>query len=170
MRRPEKSEHHEYYSRYVDLVPETDVLAVLRAQREDIDALERELGEARGGHRYAPDKWSVNEVLGHLSDGERVFAFRAFTFGRGDAASLPSFEQDDYVRAGRFDARTLASVAAEYRAVRAATLALFESFGEAEWDRKGIASERSFTVRTFPFVIAGHHRWHAKILRERYRG
>ena len=169
MRRPEKSEYHEYYGRYVDLVPETDAIAVLRAQVDDFAKREGAF-EARADHRYAPETWSVKEVIGHLADAERVFAFRAFTFVRGDAARLPSFEQDDYVRTGRFDARTLRSIMDEYRAVRASTLALFESVrDEKDWDRTGVATDRTFTVRVFPFAVAGHHRWHAKILRERYR-
>lgn len=170
MRRPEKTEHFEYYSRYIDLVPETDPIAVLRAQRDDFAKLEAEFGEARGGFRYAPEKWSVKEVIGHLADGERVFSFRGFAFLRGDPAPLPSFEQDDYVREARFDSRTLRSVMDEYRAVRAATIALFESVSdERDWDRTGVASERTFTARTIPFIIAGHHRWHSRVLRERYR-
>ncbi|MBI5852159.1 MAG: DinB family protein [Planctomycetes bacterium] len=166
--RPERSEYATYYGGYVDLVPEGDVLAQLRCLGvATLDLLES-LDDVRAAHRYAPGKWSIKQLLGHVIDGERVFAHRALAIARQDPADQPSMEQDDWMAAVDFDRRSWASLVAEYRAVRAATLALFESFDAETSLRRGRASGNPFTVRALVYVVAGHELHHLRVLRERY--
>ena len=165
---PASGEYPPYYGRYAGLVPAGDVRETLAAQHAATDALLAGLSEADGDRRYAPGKWSVKEVVGHLADTERVFAYRMLAFLRGDATPLPSFEQDGYVAGGAFDGRTLASLRAEVAAVRAATLALVRSATAEQALRRGTASGGGFTARAYAWIIAGHERHHLAILRERY--
>lgn len=166
--RPAPSEHAEYYRRYIDAVPDGDIVLQLRRQAPATIALLERLGEAGSGFRYAPDKWSVKQVLGHVIDGERLFAHRALAIARGDPADQPSMDQDIWMRGADFDQRTLASLSAEYSAVRAAAVALFETFDAAVGQRSGRASGNPFTVRSLVWTVAGHELHHLAVLRERY--
>ena len=152
----------------MDRVPDGDVLELLSRQIEDTAALLGAVPEARAGHRYAPDKWSIREVVGHVCDAERIFAYRALRFARGDETPLAAFEEKAYVPAARFDTRTLAELVAELRDVRRATLSLLRNLDAAAWDRWGTASGHRVSVRALAYVIAGHERHHLAILRERY--
>jgi hypothetical protein len=169
VRRPRRGELADYYFAYVDLVPEGDVLAELERGSEATRTLLGELGEERGGHRYAPGKWSVKEVVGHVIDGERVFAYRALHMARGDATPLPDFDQDRFVAGAGSDARTLADLADELAELRAANLRFFRALAPEAWERRGIASNRPFVVTAFPYVMAGHEAHHRRVLAERYR-
>ena len=166
--RPSSGEYAPYYEKYVSLVPVGDVVETLERQVAETLALLRELTEEQGASRYAPGKWSVKEVIGHLIDAERVFAYRALRFARGDRTPLPGFEQDDYVTAGNFDARPLADLADEFEHVRRSTVALLRPLGEVEWGRSGTASDKEVSVRAIAYIIAGHELHHMRILRERY--
>ena len=166
--RPSPDEYAPYYHKYVSLVPAGDVLVTLAGQGTEAADLWAGLDEARAGRRYAPGKWSVKEVVGHLLDTERVFALRALWFARGGAGPLPSMEQDDWVAAGRFDARRLDDLAGEHAVLRRATLLQFGSLDESALERRGVASGHEITVRAFPWLIAGHERHHLAIIRERY--
>jgi hypothetical protein len=128
----------------------------------------RSIPEARGDHRYAEGKWSVKEVIGHVIDTERVFAYRALQFARGDATPLAGFEQDDYVRCGSFDKRSLSDLADEYEQVRRATISLFANLDQGAWTRRGTANKNEVSVRGLAFIVAGHERHHVEILRTRY--
>ena len=119
-------------------------------------------------YRYAPGKWSINEVLGHVIDSERIFAVRALRFARADAAPLPGFEQDDYVRSASFDSCSLADLAAELEAVRRSTVFLVRHLSEEAWMRSGIADNAEVSVRALAYIIAGHELHHREILRSRY--
>jgi uncharacterized damage-inducible protein DinB len=166
--RPDPSEYAPYYGRYIGLVPEGDVCALLRRQSVVTLGLLETLDDARAAFRYAPGKWSIKQVLGHVCDGERVFAHRALAIARRDPADQPSMEQDDWMAAAAFDARSWAGLCAEYRAVRNATLALFESFDAEVALRRGKASGNPFTVRSLVHAVAGHELHHLAVLRERY--
>jgi uncharacterized damage-inducible protein DinB len=168
MRRPEASEYAEFYAGYISQIPGTDVVGVLEAQKLQMLQLFSARSERDGSFRYAPDKWTVKEVLGHITDAERVFTYRALRIGRGDKTPLPGFEQDDFIRNGAFERRTLMDLAEEFGMVRSATLALFRSFGEEVWDRRGVASQKEVTVRALAFITAGHQIHHRGILEERY--
>lgn len=165
--RPEASEYAPSYANYISLI-EGDVMEALRRQLEEIRELPRDFTEERAGTGYEAGKWSVKELIGHLVDSERVFAYRALCFARGDRTPLPGFEQDDYVRAANFNRRTLDDLAAEFAAVREATLRLFESFDEECWARRGSANQSEASVRALAYMIAGHAAHHFRILRERY--
>jgi len=158
----------DYYRGYTDLVPGGDVVAQLRKQHEESQALLATISEERAEHRYEPGKWSVKEVVGHLTDTEWAFSYRAMRFARGDATELPGIDQDVLVAGADFAGRSLASLAEEWRELRAANTTLFESLGAAALDRRGVASGNEFTVRGLMYVIAGHELHHRRVLRERY--
>jgi len=168
MNRPEATEYADYYANYISKVPGSDVLSVLESQRLQMLQLFAGRSERDGSFRYAPGKWTVKEVLGHIADTERIFAYRALRIARGDQTPLPAFEQDDYVRSGAFGDRTLAGLAEEFGAVRTASVSLLRSFNEEAWSRRGMASQKEVTVRAIGFMIAGHQIHHRIILEERY--
>ncbi len=168
MKRPEATEYAEFYAGYVSKVPGTDAVSVLESQRLQMVQLFAGRSERDGSFRYAPGKWTVKEVLGHITDTERIFTYRALRIARGDQTPLASFEQDDYVKNGGFGERTLASLAEEFALVRAASIALFRSFSEEAWSRRGIASQKEVSVRGLAFITAGHQIHHRLILEERY--
>jgi hypothetical protein len=168
MERPEPTEYAEFYANYVSKVPGSDVLGVLESQRVQMLQLFAGRSERDGNFRYAPGKWTVKEVLGHVTDTERIFTYRALRIARGDQTPLPGFEQDDFVKNGAFSERTLAGLADEFALVRAASLALFRSFPEQSWPQRGVASQKEVTVRALAFITAGHQIHHRLILEERY--
>jgi hypothetical protein len=168
MKRPEPTEYAEFYGTYVSKVPGNDVLGVLESQRVQMLQLFAGRSERDGSFRYAPGKWTVKEALGHITDTERIFTYRALRIARGDQTPLPGFEQDDFVKNGAFGERTLAGLAEEFALVRGASLALFRSFTEESWPRKGIASQKEVSVRALAFITAGHQIHHRLILEERY--
>ncbi len=156
----------EYYQRYLERVPATGILATLETQLEETLRVARAIG---ADHRYAPGKWSVKEVLVHLADTERVMAYRALRMARGDTTPLPGFEQDDYIVPTDLAPRPLDDVAAELRAVRTATVALFRGLTDEALVRTGTASDVTFTPRGIAWIIVGHELHHRAILEERYR-
>lgn len=168
MKRPETNEYAEFYSTYVSKVPGADALGVLESQRLQMAQLFSGRSERDGSFRYAPGKWTVKEVLGHITDTERIFTYRALRIARGDQTQLPGFEQDDFVKNGGFSERALAGLTEEFALVRAATIALFRSFPEEAWSRRGVASQKEVTVRALAFITAGHQIHHRLILEERY--
>ena len=168
MKRPEANEYAEYYGKYIAKVPGTDVLGVLESQRLQVLQLFAGRSERDGNFRYASDKWTIKEVLGHVTDAERSFAYRALRIARGDQTPLASFEQDDYVKNGGFASRTLADLVEEFGAVRGASVALFRSFDNAAWSKRGVASQKEVTVRALGFITAGHQIHHRVILEEQY--
>ena len=168
MKRPEPTEHAEFYTNYIAKVPGTDVLGVLEAQRVQMLQLFAGRSERDGSFRYAPGKWTVKETLGHITDTERICAYRALRIARADQTPLPGFEQDDYVKNGAFGERTLAGLAEEFAIVRSASLTLFRSFPEEAWSRRGVANGKEVTVRALAFITAGHAMHHRVMLEERY--
>ena len=165
--RPDASEYAAYYEKYVSLV-EGDVLETLARQGAETAALLGGISEEAANSRYEPGKWSVKELVGHVIDGERIFAYRVLRFARGDQTPLEGFDQDPYVAAANSDARTLASLAEEFAHVRASTLALLRSLDAAAWARRGTASDNEVSVRALAYILAGHEAHHVRILRERY--
>jgi hypothetical protein len=166
--RPGAGECAEYYRGYVDRVPDGDIRATLALGLEQTLGLVWKVPAGRENFAYAPGKWTVREVVGHLVDAERVFAYRALRFGRGDETPLPGFEQDEYVRRGGFAARTVADLASEFEHLRRANLLLFRGFEVEALDRKGVASGREVTVRALLWIMAGHELHHLDVLGERY--
>ncbi len=166
--RPAAGEFAEYYARYIALVPDGDVSAHLERQIGDTIAYIKSRGDAWTSSRYAPDKWSVKEVIGHVADAERVFAYRALRIARGDQIPLASFEQNAWVPLANAHVRPAADLLDEFAAIRTATVKLLRSFDAAAWGRRGTASDNPVTVRALGYIIAGHELHHLKILRERY--
>ncbi len=165
---PSENDYASYYGRYIRLVPPADILRTLASQIEDTLRLLGSIDEQRSLHRYAPDKWSVREVVGHLSDTERVFCYRALRISRNDKTPLPGFEQDDFVANGNADAILLKDHLDEYQQVRRASLALFRGMTEEMTSRRGIASDNPIAVRAIPYILAGHELHHRAILETRY--
>lgn len=168
--RPKPGEHADYYARYVAEVPDGDILETLRDQLGDTLALLQSVPEDRETYRYADGKWSVREVVGHLVDTERVFAYRALTMARQDGADLPGMDQDVWTPASRADARTLEDLGQEWAALRRANIHMFAAMDAEQGARRGRASGYDFTVRSFPWIIAGHELWHRAIIESEYLG
>jgi uncharacterized damage-inducible protein DinB len=166
--RPAPDEYAPYYERYISLVPEGDVAETLERQAAETAALLRGLTEEQGDARYEPGKWSVKELIGHLSDTERILSYRLLRVARADRTPIEGFDQDPYVANSNAGARTLQSLAGEFARVRAATLALVRSLDDAAWSRVGVANENEISVRALAHIIAGHEAHHVGILRERY--
>lgn len=165
---PDQTEAAPYYFTYIDQVPEGDINEVLEEQLSETLSFLQGLSEERSLHRYAPDKWSIRQVLNHVSDSERLFVSRALWFARGFETPLPSFDQDVAAASAAADERSWSHHVEEFRAVREATLTFFQGLPADAWARRGIASDSPFTVRALAFIVAGHLVHHLRILRERY--
>jgi uncharacterized damage-inducible protein DinB len=166
--RPVPGEYAPFYETYISKVKGNDIVGILEAQRLQMAQLFAARSERDGNFRYAPGKWTVKEVLGHVSDSERIFVYRALRIARADQTPLSGFEQEDYVRGGNFAERTLADLAEEFALVRAASIALFKSLSKEAWQRRGVANKNEVSVRALAFIVAGHELHHRLILEERY--
>ena len=166
--KPALDEYAPYYSGYVGQVPEGNIIEIMRAQLDDVMALFGRIAEEKADYRYAPDKWSVKELIGHIIDAERIFSYRALRFGRGDQTELASFEQNGYVPNYKLDKISLSDLANEFECVRRSTLYLLQHFDEAAWSRRGVASQNEVSVRAIAHIMAGHVNHHLNVLRERY--
>jgi uncharacterized damage-inducible protein DinB len=167
-KRPQKGDYALHYDKYIALVPSGEFVEILREQYRAMTRLLSPLTEQQAELRYAPGKWSIKEVLGHVNDAERIFAYRLLRIARGDQTPLAGFEQDGYIQAGNFSARTLSDLLQEFASVREATLTLIRSLDDDAWLRRGIASQKEISVLALAFVIAGHERHHRILLEERY--
>jgi hypothetical protein len=165
--RPESREHAPHHLHYLELV-DGPVLEVLKHQRHEVERRLLAIGENDGGYRYAPEKWTVREAIGHLSDAERVYGYRALIFARGHAIDAPKYDPDGYVATAGFDSRTIASLVAEWVALRESTIAFFENLPLDAWTRIGTMGGQPLSVRALAFIAAGHVRQHLDVLRERY--
>ena len=165
---PEASEYAPYYGKYTALVTGGDVIRTLEQEATETIAILSSLTEEQGNQRYEKDKWSIKELLGHITDTERIFAYRALRIARNDKTNIEGFEQDDYVRNANFTRQRLADLIAEFKSVRKATLTLLRSLDEEAWTRRGTANKNEISVRALAYVIAGHELHHRKILKEKY--
>ena len=166
--RPHESEAASYYFNYINQVSGDDILAILESQLEETARFFAAISEEKSLYRYAPEKWSIRQVLNHVSDTERAFAFRALWFGRGFSDPLASFDQNVAAAGARADDYSWASHIADFRDVRQATVSFFRNLPAEAWSRKGVASGNSVTVRALAYIIAGHLSHHLAILQERY--
>ena len=165
---PGPDEAASYYYKYIGLITGEDIVGVLATQLDEALALFGGISEEQSLHRYAPEKWSIRQVLNHISDTERVFAFRALWFARAFDTPLPSFDENASAATARADEISWARHIEELRGVRLATVSLFRNLPAEAWMRTGIASGNSFTVRSLAYIAAGHAAHHNAILRERY--
>jgi uncharacterized damage-inducible protein DinB len=169
---PDPAEYAPYFGRYIEeaRAAGSDPVALMKTQLDSTGALLDGVSEERSTYRYAPGKWSIREIAGHLIDAERIFGCRALRLARGDQAHLPGFDENEFVAAANFDARTLRSLTDEWRHVRRATIALFEGLTEEPLARTGTASNGPMSARALAWIIPGHERHHADVLRARYLG
>ena len=168
MHRPEKSEYDPYYERYISLIIDNDIVPVLAGQLTELQDLFTALPEERGTYAYETAKWTIKEVLSHLIDGERIFAYRVFRIARGDKTPIEGFEQDGYIENSHANERTFAELLDEFNLLRRANVLFFKNLDNDDWVRTGTANDVEISVRAIAFVMAGHIRHHITILRSRY--
>jgi DinB superfamily len=168
MTRPDSTEYAPYYGKYISLVPGDNIVTTLSSQIEDTLTLLRGISESQGEFRYAPGKWSIKEVIGHLIDGERIFTYRALRMARSDRTPLPGFDENSYVDHANFGDRRVAELADEFHAVRKSSIYIFRHLGEEAWARRGVANNDEISVRAIAYVLAGHELHHLGIIRTRY--
>lgn len=168
--RPLKNDYAEYYHKYVSELQDDKILEILEKQLNENLELFRSISEEKANYRYAEGKWSIKELLGHMIDTERIFAYRALCLARGEKQSLPGMEQDDYVKEAEFDKQQFTNMVKEYELVRKSNLQMFKTFSEKELNRRGVASNNVVTVLAILFIIAGHERHHIKVLKDKYLG
>lgn len=166
--RPSKDEYNAYYERYVGLVPEGKICDILGQSEKDTSELFSKLTEDQGNYRYAPGKWSLKEVLGHITDNERIMSYRLLRIARGDQTPLSSYDQDSLMSGASFDAWSLPELLEDYMAVRRATLTLLRGLSEEAWSRKGIVNGSESTPAAWAYIIAGHELHHLNVIREKY--
>ncbi len=168
MRRPDTTEYADYYSLSVNQVPDGQVREILRRGSRLTARLLEGIPERWETYRYQPDNWSVREVMGHVVDVERLFSYRALSIARGDPAELPTMDQDQWMASSNAGQRILASLLDDLACARASSLAIFDSLADDAWDRRGVASGFEFSVRSFPYILAGHEIHHRRVLEEKY--
>jgi hypothetical protein len=166
--RPASDEAAAFYQTYISEVGSDNIGEQLVEQLSQVERLFSSLDDSAALARYAPGKWSIKELLGHLNDAERIFSYRLLRISRGDSTPLPGFDQNPYVEAGRFDERPIADLVAEFRAIRLSTVALTSGVPEHAWKARGVASDHSITARALLYIIVGHVAHHLQVLRERY--
>ena len=166
--RPNADEYDVAYERYVSRVPETDILSALERQPAELAAVLASVPPEREEYRYAPGKWTIRGVVGHVLDAERVFGYRALCVARGDKTSLPGFEENDYAANSGSDRRTLASLAAEFTSLRASHVLMLRYVDDASWVSVGSANALPVTPRALSYILVGHVRHHVAVLREKY--
>ncbi len=166
--KPKPEDYDAIYGGYISLIGDDDIIEVLKEQRKTSEKFLKTFTEKQGNYSYADGKWTVKEVLGHVIDTEKIMAYRALSFARGEKQSLPGFEQDDYVAESNFNKRSLADLINEFITIRESNINLFKSFNEEILIRRGTASESEVTVLALIYIIAGHEKHHMKFLKERY--
>jgi hypothetical protein len=168
MNRPEKTEYDPYYERYISLVADRDIIDTLGGQSTRLQDIFTAMPEDRGEFRYAEGKWSIKELLGHLIDGERMFAYRLFRISRGDETPIEGFEQDGYIENAHSNQRSFADLLEEFSLLRRANMIFFKNLADDAWSRIGTANNAKISVRALVYIMAGHIEHHLAILKERY--
>ena len=168
MTKPQANEAASYYFRYIDLAPTDDIVSFLDDQFKETMPFLEGISEERSTHRYAPDKWSIRELLNHVNDGERIFLGRALWFARGFTDPLPSFDQEIAVAGAKANDTTWADLVDEFRSVRLGTLSFLRNLPGEAWSRTGVASDNPFSVKALAYIIGGHLAHHVNVLKERY--
>lgn len=167
--RPAATDHAPYFSRYIDLVPEEDILRALEEQSSETQKLLAGIDEVRASYRYAEGKWSIKEVIGHVIDTERIMGYRALALARGETQPIPGFDENEYVRNAGFDSWRIGDLAESYALTRRSNVVLFRNLPREAWDRRGIVNGNPVSVRALAYIIPGHERHHLNVVRERYK-
>ncbi|OPH60748.1 squalene--hopene cyclase [Paenibacillus ferrarius] len=168
LQRPDQEEYNSHFETYISQVPEGDYLSFLQNQLDAITALFAEMSEEKALLRYAPDKWSLKELLGHVTDTERIMSYRMLCIARGDTTSLPGFDQDIYIANTNFDELSIRDLFRDFQAVRQSTFTLLTTIAEPAWERQGISNSYPTSARALAYVIAGHAQHHLNVVHTRY--
>ena len=168
MNRPETNEFAPYYNTYISLIDGDNVLPVLEAQPAEVRALFSDVPEEKGTFAYEPGKWTIKEMLSHLIDGERMFAYRILRISRGDKTPIEGFEQDGYIENSNANNRPFAELLEEFDLQRRSNMLLLNNLSDEDSRRMGNASDKAVSVRALTYIMAGHVKHHLLILRERY--
>lgn len=166
--RPDHDEFDSYYERYVSLAGNGDVISALKNQITETTDLLNSIASEKADFRYAPEKWSVKEVIGHIIDTERIFAYRALRIARGDQTPIEGYEQDDYIKNAEFAKSSLRDLSEEFDLIRRANILMFQNLSEIAWHRRGTANNHEISVRALAYISVGHEIYHVNILKERY--
>jgi len=166
--RPLIEEFPEYTRSYIQLIPEGNIVDLLEAQKTETLRLLSNITEAETKYRYAEGKWSLREVIGHLTDTERIMAYRLLRISRGDQTPLPGFSENDYVKEAGYHLRSLSELLEDYQTVRKSTLSLMKGVPDSGWGRTALANSFKVSAATIPFMIAGHELHHIKIIKNKY--
>ena len=168
MMRPNPGDYDPYFERYIKLVEGNNIIKILYEQGKITRETIKSISDYKGNYRYADDKWTIKEVIGHILDSERILAYRALSLARGEKKSLPGFDHNDYVRDGNFNRRELTELSFEFKLLRESNLLMFKNFSEEMLCKKGLADEASVTVLALLYIIAGHEKHHLNVLEEKY--
>jgi hypothetical protein len=168
MQRPNEGEYAPYYNTYISKVPDGNIIELLTQQIESVKEVFQSISEEKSLFKYAPEKWTIRQVLGHMNDGERVFPYRALRFSRNDKNALAGFDQNEFVKESNFNNVKLADLLDEFIKTRESNIVMFKNFSEEMWTRRGIASNNEITVRAFPYIMYGHVIHHLNVLKEKY--
>jgi hypothetical protein len=166
--RPQANEYAPYFDRYISLVSEDDLVGAMERQTKETAAQLASISEEKSTFRYAPEKWSIKQLVGHITDSERVFAYRLLCIARGETQSLPGFDENDYMRGSNFDDLPFAELVDGLAVVRRSTLSLLRGLSDEAWTRTGTANENKVSVRALAYTLLGHERHHLRVLKERY--
>lgn len=166
--RPSSTEYHSYFERYITLVPEGNVTDILQQSLQQTSELFSSMTEEQAHFRYAPGKWSLKEVLGHITDNERIMSYRLLRIARGDQTPLPGYDQDELMKGAAFDACLLADLLEEYKLVRQSTLALLKGLPQEAWGRMGIVDGSESSAQAWAYIMAGHELHHMNVIRDKY--
>ncbi|MBJ7929285.1 damage-inducible protein DinB [Bacillus toyonensis] len=169
-KRPGTNEYNPYYSTYIKLVPDGDIIHILEQQMKETNLLLKDISDSEGHFRYAPNKWSIKEVIGHIADTERIMAYRLVSIARGETAELPGYNDDMYVLRAAFDKQSMQDLLTNLTVVRQSTVHLLKSLDTDAWLQRGIANNSEVTVRALANIIAGHELHHRQIIKVRYFG
>ncbi|HEY0809558.1 MAG TPA: DinB family protein [Longimicrobiales bacterium] len=168
LERPQPGEYNPYYDRYIARVPDGDFIEIMARQADETLGVLQELPDNAADEAYAPGKWSIKEVIGHVCDAERIFCYRLLRIARADQTPMEGFDENKYAPAGQFGARTLASLLEEFAAVRAATITLIAGLPNDGWSNTGVANDSPVSARAIAYIIAGHELHHREVLQTRY--
>ncbi|UYX55239.1 DinB family protein [Bacillus thuringiensis] len=169
-KRPEANEYNPYYSTYISLIPDGDIIHILEKQMKETNLLLKDISDSEGHFRYAPNKWSIKEVIGHIADTERIMAYRLLSIARGETAELPGYNDDMYVLRAAFDKQSMQDLLENLTVVRQSTMHLLKSLDKEAWLQWGIANNSEVTVLALANIIAGHELHHCQLIKERYLG
>jgi hypothetical protein len=167
-KKPSIEEYPAYYGTYIDLVPEGSLEDILLSQLEETTVLLSDITETQENYRYALGKWTLKEVIGHITDTERIMSYRLLRIARGDQTPLAGFNEEQYVKNASFHSYSLTDVVEDFIAVRRSTLTLVNGLSEEVWSRKGLANDSEISVNALAYIIAGHELHHVKIIKEKY--